>query len=172
MRVKKLTEEENLFCYYMVLLKNPIEAAIRAGYEADKAGSISAKLLGNTSIRNAINALLEKEESRKLRLEALGGLWRIAFGMSNDAVKLLTSEQNITDEALTSLDLYGVSEIKKQKGGGLEIQFFDRLKALELLLEWSGDDKNSQGGSIYDAILNSAAGSADRLSGTDDSDAV
>jgi hypothetical protein len=34
---------------------------------------------------------------------------------------------------MESLELFNVSEIKKPKGGGIEIKFFDRLKALEHL---------------------------------------
>ncbi|MCD7797430.1 MAG: hypothetical protein LUG95_07530 [Clostridiales bacterium] len=58
------------------------------------------------------------------------GLRRLAFGDITDAVKLLyESEGNIICE-LGSLDLFNVSEIKKLKGVGTEIKFFDRPKRL------------------------------------------
>lgn len=31
------------------------------------------------------------------------------------------------------MDLFNISEIKRVKGGGMEIKFFDRIKALEKL---------------------------------------
>ena len=60
------------------------------------------------------------------------GLERLAFGSILDAVKLIRDEGE-TD--ISSLDLFNVSEIKRVKGGGVEIKFFDRLEALEKLLQ-------------------------------------
>ena len=34
---------------------------------------------------------------------------------------------------LEGLDLYNVAEIRRPRGGGMEIKFFDRIKALECL---------------------------------------
>ena len=45
---------------------------------------------------------------------------------------------------IEKLDLFNVSEIKRPKGGGLEIKFFDRLKALERLDKISGGEEHSQ----------------------------
>ena len=45
---------------------------------------------------------------------------------------LFESEEKIL-EGLPQLDLFNVSEIKRVKGGGMEIKFFDRIKALEKL---------------------------------------
>jgi hypothetical protein len=45
---------------------------------------------------------------------------------------------------MEGLELFNVSEIKRPKGGGIEIKFFDRMKALERLGEMcdggKGDD--------------------------------
>ena len=38
---------------------------------------------------------------------------------------------------ISKLDLFNVSEIKRVKGGGVEVKLFDRLKALEKLFELS-----------------------------------
>ena len=55
------------------------------------------------------------------------------------------------------LDLFNVSEIKRPKGGGLEIKFFDRLKALEHLEQLcTGGDEDSAL-PFYKALENSAA---------------
>lgn len=49
-----------------------------------------------------------------------------------DAVRLLFEEE-ITKVALDEMDLFNVAEIKRLKGGGMEIKFVDRLKALQCL---------------------------------------
>ena len=73
----------------------------------------------------------------------------MAFGGVADALKLLYTE-NPTDEQLSEMDLFMISEIKKPKDGMLEIKFFDRLKALEKL---GSQQENSAGVSgLFDAI--------------------
>lgn len=67
------------------------------------------------------------------------GLERIAFGGVNDAVSLLFQTEPDPEE-LRRLDLYSVAEIRRMKDGGIEIKFYDRMKALECLrqMEESG----------------------------------
>ena len=65
-------------------------------------------------------------------------------------------EGDITEEKIEKLDLFYVSEIKKQKGGGLEIKFFDRLKALDKLSALSEKESEENGNSLYYAIEKSA----------------
>ena len=48
-------------------------------------------------------------------------------------MKLMLCEETLSPQDIEKLDLFNVSEIKRPKGGGLEIKFFDRLKALERL---------------------------------------
>lgn len=80
------------------------------------------------------------------------GFRRLAFGDIQDAVKLLfETEENILS-SLPSLDLFNISEIKRQKGGGMEIKFFDRIKALEKLREITGADERQTALSFYDAL--------------------
>ena len=50
------------------------------------------------------------------------------------------------------MDLFLISDIKKPKGGGLEIKFFDRLKALEKLEDLVCRETGSTAGSLYSAI--------------------
>ena len=63
------------------------------------------------------------------------GLKRLAFGEIQDAVRLLFADEEEILETLPQLNLYNVSEIKRPKGGGMEIKFFDRIRALEKLRE-------------------------------------
>ena len=60
---------------------------------------------------------------------------RLAFGSVSDAVRLLLHEAGDEPLDLDRLDLFLVSDIKRPKGGGMEIKFFDRQKALERLEE-------------------------------------
>lgn len=62
------------------------------------------------------------------------GLQRLAFGSINDAVSLILCDEQLSQTAVSSLDLFNISELKKVKGGGIEIKFADRVKAMELLL--------------------------------------
>jgi hypothetical protein len=41
------------------------------------------------------------------------------------------------------LDLFNVSELKRVKGGGVEVKIFDRQKALEKMLDYSTANDNS-----------------------------
>ena len=80
---------------------------------------------------------------------AAAGYYRMAFGGVADALKLLYTE-NPTDEQLSEMDLFMISEIKKPKDGMLEIKFFDRLKALEKLESKSEADAGVS--NLFDAI--------------------
>lgn len=53
------------------------------------------------------------------------------------------------------MDLFNISEIKRPKGGGLEIKFFDRLKPLEKLQEISTDSSQTAL-PFYEALNNGA----------------
>lgn len=94
--------------------------------------------------------MAEKERSSQDKLRQ--GFERLAFGSVTDAVRLLFEEG--TTSSLEGMDLFNVSEIKRLKGGGMEIKFADRLKALQCLeqLEHDGD-----GTAFYQALEASAA---------------
>lgn len=85
------------------------------------------------------------------------GLERLAFGSANDAVKLAfcDSEEKIDIDAL---DLFNVSEIKRQKGGTVEVKLFDRHRALELLSEIEAQkDADFSAENFFEALSESAA---------------
>lgn len=82
------------------------------------------------------------------------GFRRLAFGSIRDAVRLLFCEE-VNPRVLRNMDLFSVSEIRRPKGGGMEIKFFDRMEALRLLSEL----ENAEGGTdgILQAIERGAA---------------
>lgn len=89
--------------------------------------------------------------------EIIDGLRRLAFGDITDAIILLyESEDNIINR-LPELDLFNISEIKRPKGGGMEIKFFDRLKALDKLRELAEGTRENGATSFYEALERGAA---------------
>ncbi|MBR5191075.1 MAG: terminase small subunit [Clostridia bacterium] len=154
MNEKKLTKKELDFCRAFVRLRNPKEAAIRAGYEIlPEYRAIG--LLSKKEIQQKITEL-EKEVTADENLIS-AGLQRLAFGSCADAVKLILSANQDTSPDIDSLDLFNVSEIKFTCGKGMEIKFFDRLKALEKLSEISQSGKETGALSFYEALERSAA---------------
>lgn len=83
------------------------------------------------------------------------GLLDIALGSVSDAISLLFMTEEEIIERLPKLKLINVSEIKRPKGGGMEIKFFDRIKALERLgVDGAGSSDSSL--SFYEALEKSA----------------
>ncbi len=137
---KKLTEKERLFCSLYSQGGDARGCAARAGYSL-KPQRVAVKLLERKEIREEI-ARLERE--RKTASEVERGLCRLAFGSITDAISLMLCEDGMSAEEIERLDLFNVSEIKRPKGGGLEIKFFDRLKALERLEKLGTGEENPQ----------------------------
>ncbi len=80
----------------------------------------------------------------RTRRKVKRGYEKLAYGSVADAVRLLFTEAPDL-AALERMDLFNISEIKRPKGGGMEIKFFDRIKALQCLEELSDDSGNSEG---------------------------
>lgn len=87
------------------------------------------------------------------------GLKHLAFGNCNDAVVLAFAEELPPKSVIEKLDLFNVSEIKRVKGGGVEIKLFDRFKALEKLYEIENSSENhAKATEIINALALSAKG--------------
>lgn len=129
---KKLSQKQVSFCRAFVRTRNPREAATAAGFLLFPERT-AEKLLSDTAVKLKIEEL-DRALSVQ-RAELIAGYRRLAFGSVADAVRLLLASDS--DEPLNpdTLDLFCVSEIKRPKGGGLEIKFFDRQKALDRLSE-------------------------------------
>lgn len=87
---------------------------------------------------------MEKETKE----EILRGYQRIAFGSVSDPVRLLFCE-DIEPRGLKDMDLFSISEIKRVKGG-MEIKFFDRIRALQCMQELNVEEKEPFG--FYEAL--------------------
>lgn len=93
------------------------------------------------------------ENEAELREKILQGYERLAFGSVADAVRLLFAE-DVTPCTARKMDLFSVAEIKRPKGGGMEIRFFDRIKALQCM-EALGESTSPAG--FYHALEAGAA---------------
>ena len=65
--------------------------------------------------------------------------------------KLYSDLHFSTDAVMSGLERFNVSEIKKVKGGGVEVKFFDRQKAIEKMFEFANSCSSS---SIADSFIN------------------
>lgn len=91
------------------------------------------------------------------------GFERLAFGNINDAVFLVFGEELPPHSTIAKLDLFNVSELKRVKGGGVEIKIFDRQKALEKMLEYSSSMDNSVTAKNLIEALCSSSGDGDTV---------
>ena len=91
---------------------------------------------------------------------AIEGLEQLACGKVNDAVRLAFCEEVPSVQTLARMDLFNVSSIKRVKGGGVEVQFFDRQKALERLYESA---REGASGRTAESLLEALAGDGDAV---------
>ena len=127
-----LSQKQLAFRRAFVRTRSPREAAVATGFLLfpEKAAE---KLLSAKPVQAKIQEL---EQSLSVqRAELIAGYRRLAFGSVADAVRLLQQTDQDAPPDPDTLDLFTVSEIKRPKGGGLEIKFFDRQKALDRLAE-------------------------------------
>ena len=130
-----MNPKEQLFCRLMAAGAGEREAAAGAGFRHPRKKGV--QLLAREDIRREIESCRKQRETLQ---DAAAGLRRIAFGSVADGIALALRETPPTPEELEKMDLFAVSEIKRPKGGGLEIKFFDRIKALEQLQNHPAED--------------------------------
>ncbi|HHV31041.1 hypothetical protein [Caproiciproducens sp. LBM24188] len=94
----------------------------------------------------------QSQQQEKARRKLYRGYEKLAFGGIADAVRLLFVEEPDL-AALGKMDLYNIAEIKRPKGGGMEIKFFDRIKAMQCLEEMNGENgKKAEALPLYRAL--------------------
>lgn len=134
--------QRKAFCCFYAMLGSVAEAARRAGFPRESAVTDGIECLRSARCRREIEKLRELLTDRK---GVISGLRRLAFGSCSDAVYLVFADELPPSDVIEGLDLYNVSEIKRVKGGGVEVKLFDRLRALEKLAElentYSDSDK-------------------------------
>ncbi len=150
---EQLTPREENFCREFVCSREPRTSAAKAGFSLNPERA-ALKLLNSRKITQRI---AELECERRARVaEVTDGYRRIAFGSVADAVKLILFDGVPEEAELEKMDLTMVSDIKRPKGGGLEVKFFDRLKALDRLYELSNAAGESENSDFFAALNKSA----------------
>ena len=90
----KLTKKNEVFCEEYLIDLNATQAAIRAGYSVESAGSIGSELLKKPEIRARIETAMA-ERSKRTGINAdrvLRELGRIAFVDPSDVIDMTTAE--------------------------------------------------------------------------------
>lgn len=128
-----LKQKRRAFCCNYVLLGNVAEAAVRAGFDRENALLEGVACLESADCKKLISQLRDILSDSG---NVVSGLKRLAFGSCTDAVYLVFADELPPPEVISNLDLFNVSEIKRVKGGGVEVKLFDRQKALEKLFEF------------------------------------
>lgn len=139
------------FARLFVQLRNSYETAVRLGIDPHQAKTEGARLVSSPAVKREIDRLDSVDEQMMAYVRA--GLARLAFGSANDAAALMFSEQP-GEQEIASADLFNVSEIKRVKGGGVEMKFFDRQKALEKLVELDDQLRDQSKAEQFIAALN------------------
>lgn len=130
---KNIQQKRKEFCCNYVLYGNVKEAAILAGFEKENALLDGVECLESAKCKKLISQLREVLSDSG---NVIAGLKRLAFGSCADAVYLVFADELPPSSIISELDLFNVSEIKRVKGGGVEVKLFDRQKALEKLFEF------------------------------------
>lgn len=146
--MKEIGKKERLFCLNLILTGNGREAAARAGYAMP--GLTALKLMNLERVKRELERL--RAENKPLASELVTGLRRLAFGSAADALRLLYCDEAPPDGEIEKMDLFCVSDIKRPKGGGMEIKFFDRLKALESLARLSALTSSDSAATLIEAL--------------------
>ena len=143
-----MTKKEKTFCRVYAALNNLKEAAVHAGYPADSAQRVAEELIARDDILREVQRVSSKN-SESLCDRAIAGLLRLAFGNYDDCIKLLYCDE---EPDLSAMNLFNISEIKRPKGGGLEIKFADRMKALALLYEIGKQSDDEESLSFFECL--------------------
>jgi hypothetical protein len=141
--MKKLSKKQKAFCRSFVDTGSIDKAELASG---TRDGS---KLLSDENIVQEIERL-SKLQCQGMNILARAGLKRLAMGSISDAVSLIYMEKP-DREKLRDMDLFMISEIRRQKDGHMEIKFFDRFKALDKLIQNSENSESSV--PFYDALM-------------------
>lgn len=149
------SEIKNLFALFYASGKNVKESALLAGLSEENAEREGLKLLKLRSTQKLIKRYRENSFSDEDAVKC--GLSRLAFGEINDIMEVLLSDEPIGLNRLFKMNFFQISEVKKVKGGGIEVKLFDRQKAMEKLLEIIEKSKSrADADDFFDALKTSA----------------
>ena len=166
----KITKKNEVFCEEYLIDLNATQAAIRAGYSPNAAGSIGSELLKKPEIRARIDQAMA-ERSKRTGINAdrvLRELGRIAFLNPKDVIDLNTAEvlDTANDDDLAVIagvkvkyvphkDFDEDGEPVIEQAIEREVKMADKLKALELCGRHLGMFKdNPEGNAPVTVVIN------------------
>lgn len=123
------------FAYYLTRCRSPEQAARHCGWTGDE----WIPLMEEREVKR-----LTRRYQKLLPKENPGELARLGLE------QLVFSSPELCDfdtEDASGPRLFQASEMKRQKGGTLEIKFWDKLKALEMLIGLDKQDREEKGNS-------------------------
>lgn len=134
------TAKQQRFIEEYLLDLNASRAAVRAGYSARSAGSVSWRLLRHPAIAEAV-AAAKQERAERTRLDqdrVIRELSRIAFGDLRDLAEWDGESLTLkSSDSLSEAAAAAVCEVS-QTQSGIKLKRCDKLKALELLMRHAG----------------------------------
>lgn len=155
---RTIQPQERCFCIWYAMLCNIQEAALHAGYSQEEALERGVLLLQRDDCRELIHCVLETLSLRSSAAQVMAGLERLAFGSCNDAVRLIFAADSLQPAELAKLDLFCVTEVKRDKNGGVKVKFCDRQKAMEQILSYANSaESRSQADSLLAALTGANA---------------
>lgn len=131
-----MNPKQTRFCEEYLIDLNATQAAIRAGYSPDTAGSIGAENLKKPQIKKAI-AKAMADRSRRTGVNAERVVMELAKIAFVNAANVIDADDATLKTNATAEDLAAVQSVKVKSFGvdGVEreIKLADKIKALELL---------------------------------------
>lgn len=118
------------FCREYLRSPDPYAAAEAAGVHDP------GELLRCETVRERLRAGRRSLTDQLTRADVLRYAARLAFGRSNDCVRLALDPE----AAIEELDLSLLSELKRSDKGAVEVKLMDRAALLEFLYRCAGDD--------------------------------
>ena len=97
------------------------------------------------------------------RKEVVEGLRKLAFGPGNDALKLLFFDERPCWDELERLDIFNISEISRPRGGGMTVKFYDRVDAMERLIEIGGLAQVPEGVRVFYEAIEKSVGKEEEV---------
>ena len=144
-----MTKKQQLFCEEYLIDLNATQAAIRAGYKPESAGSVGSENLKKPEIRARIDKAMA-ERSKRTGVNAdrvVRELARVAFVNASDVIDMnkATVLNDASRDDMAAIASVKVKVIPGEDGDGVEreIRLADKLKALELCGKHLGMFKDS-----------------------------
>lgn len=130
---QELRPKQKRFVEEYLIDLNGKQAAVRAGYAAGSAHVTASRLLSRPDIRNLVTSALG-DRFGVTHCAIVEELAAIAFHNIGDYMDWAEGWLSVVPSSqLTESQLKAIATVKLGSGGGMELRFHDKLRALELL---------------------------------------